>query len=176
MYKGQSLRLPFKLKNYSMEESKNMHNRESMSYKKFMTMMIISFLIMYTVMFLNMDKLQHYHTSITRIYMALLMVAPMAVVMMRMMGKMYPNKTLTTTIIVAAIIVFAITLTGLRTQTPIGDVQYMKAMIPHHSSAILTSKNADIKDPEVKKMSEQIIQAQEKEIAEMEAMLDRLSK
>ena len=72
-----------------MEQNKNMHN---MSYKKFSLMMIISFIIMYTVMFLNVIELKHYHTSATRIYMAILMVAPMAVVMMLMMGKMYPNK------------------------------------------------------------------------------------
>jgi uncharacterized protein (DUF305 family) len=138
--------------------------------------MIISFLIMYTVMFLNMDSITHYHTSTTRIYMAILMVAPMAVVMMLMMGKMYPDKKLNTGIILTGIVVFILALAGLRTQTPVGDVQYMKAMIPHHSSAIMVSKHADIKDPEVKKLSEQIIQSQEKEIHEMEAMIDRLSK
>lgn len=147
---------------------------QGMSYKKFALMMLISFIIMYIIMFLNMDKFSHYHTSATRIYMALLMVAPMAIVMMLMMGKMYPNKRLNTGIIVGAVIVFGLVLAGLRTQTPIGDVQYMKAMIPHHSSAIMVSKHAHIKDPEVKKLSEQIIQSQEKEIAEMEAMLGRL--
>lgn len=149
---------------------------QGMSYNKFSIMMIISFIIMYIVMFLNMDSLSHYHTSTTRIYMAILMVAPMAVVMMLMMGKMYPNKKLNTGIILTAIVVFIITLIGLRTQTPISDVQYMKAMIPHHSSAIMVSKHANIQDPEVKKLSEQIIQSQEKEIAEMEAMLNRLNK
>ena len=153
-----------------------MQNMPGMSYKKFTLMMVISFIIMYTVMFLNIDNISHYHTSTTRIYMTLLMVAPMAVVMMLMMGKMYPNKRINAVVILGAIVLFIITLIGLRTQTPIGDVQYMKAMIPHHSSAIMVSKHANIKDPEVKKLSEQIIQSQEKEIAEMEAMLDRLSK
>jgi uncharacterized protein (DUF305 family) len=155
-----------------------MNNRskmQGMSYKKFSVMMAISFVIMYLVMFLNIDRLGHYHTSTTRIYMSILMVAPMAVVMMGMMGKMYPNKKVNTGIIVAAVVVFVITLIGLRTQTPIGDVQYMKAMIPHHSSAILTSKQANIKDSAVKRLSLEIIQAQEREIAEMEALLDRLS-
>lgn len=139
-------------------------------------MMLISFFIMYLVMFLNMDRLGHYHTSLTRIYMALLMVAPMAIVMMTMMGKMYPDKKMNTGIIIGSVVLFAVILAALRTQTPIGDVQYMKAMIPHHSSAIMVSKHASIKDPEVKKLSEQIILSQEKEIAEMEAMLDRLEK
>ena len=117
-----------------MEQNKNM---QSMSYKKFIVMLSISFLIMYFVMFLNIDNLDHYYTSATRIYMALLMVAPMAVVMMLMMGKMYPNKKYNTSIIIGSIVVFGIVLTALRTQTPVSDVQYIKAMIPHHSSAIL---------------------------------------
>lgn len=149
---------------------------QGMNYGKFWVMMLISFLIMYIVMFLNMDKVSHYHTSLTRIYMALLMVAPMAVVMMLMMGKMYPNKKMNTAIILGSVVLFILILTGLRTQTPIDDVQYMKAMIPHHSSAIMVSKHATITDPEVKKLSEEIIQSQEKEIAEMEAMIKRLEK
>ena len=64
-----------------------------MSYKKFSVMMIISFIIMYCVMFLNITQLDYFYVSTTRIYMALLMISPMAVVMMLMMGKMYPNKT-----------------------------------------------------------------------------------
>jgi uncharacterized protein (DUF305 family) len=159
-----------------MEQGKSMSAMQDMSYSKFIVMLLVSFFIMYFVMFLNMDKFSHYHTSITRIYMALLMVAPMAVVMMVMMGKMYPNKKVNTGIILAGIIVFIAVLAALRTQTPIGDVQYMKAMIPHHSSAIMVSKHANLQDPEVKKLSEQIIQSQEKEIAEMETMIDRLNK
>ncbi len=159
-----------------MEENKNMHNMQGMSYKLFFVMMAISFFIMYLVMFLNMDKLDHYHTSATRIYMALLMVASMGVVMMLMMGKMYSNKKLNTGIILTSIVVFIIVLIGLRTQTPISDVQYMKAMIPHHSSAIMVSKHANIKDPEVKQLSKQIIKSQEEEIAQMEAILDRMGK
>ena len=145
-----------------------------MSYKKFLLMMLISFIIMYTVMFLNMDKLDHYHTSATRIYMALLMVTPMGIVMMLMMGKMYPDKKWNTSIIIGSAVLNVVILTALRTQTPISDVQYMKAMIPHHSSAIMVSKNANIKDTEVKKLSEQIIKSQEEEIAQMEDILKRM--
>ena len=147
---------------------------QGMSYGKFSVMMIISFLIMYFVMFLNIERLAHYHTSINRVYMALLMVAPMAVVMMAMMGRMYPNKRKNSAIIVSGVVVFIATLFALRTQTPISDVQYMKAMIPHHSSAILNSKQANIRDPEVRKLADQIIQSQVKEIAEMEALIKKL--
>lgn len=151
-----------------------MDKMNSMSYKKFTVMMIISFIIMYVVMFLNVDSIDHYHTSATRIYMAILMVAPMAIVMMAMMGKMYPNKKTNTRIVVGAIVLFIVTLTALRTQTPISDVQYMKAMIPHHSSAIMTSKHANIKDPEVRKLADSIIASQQREIQQMETILNRM--
>lgn len=157
-----------------MERRMKSETMKGMSYGMFWSMIVISFLIMYIVMFLNMDEISHYHTSLTRLYMALLMVSPMAIVMMLMMGKMYPNRKTNMSIIMASIVVFILVLTGLRTQTPVNDVQYMKAMIPHHSSAIMVSKHANIKDPEVKKLSEEIIASQEKEITEMEAMIKRL--
>lgn len=127
-------------------------------------------------MFLNVDEANHIYLSTTRTYMALLMVSPMAVVMMLMMSKMYPTKKVNTGIILGGIVLFSMVLAGLRTQTPIGDVQYMKAMIPHHSSAIMVSKHANIQDPEVKKLSEGIIASQEKEIAEMKALLEKLDR
>lgn len=145
-----------------------------MSYKKFALMMVVSFIIMYLSMFLNIERIDHFHNSLTRVYMSLLMVAPMAVSMMIMMGKMYPSPKVNKIIIASAIVVMALAFTGLRTQTPIGDVQYMKAMIPHHSSAIMVSKNAKIVDPKVKELSIQIIESQEKEIAEMNQMLKHL--
>ena len=78
--------------------------------------------------------------------------------------------------ILLALIVFVVTLIGLRTQTPISDVQYMKAMMPHHSSAIRVSKEVNLKDPEGRKLAEQIIRFQEKEIAGMKALVDKVSK
>jgi carbon starvation protein CstA len=99
----------------------------------FWMMMLISFLIMYIVKFLDMDAISHYHTSLTWVYMELLMVTPIAIVMMLMMGKMYPNKKLNTAIIVSCVVVFILVFAGLQIQTPVGDLQYMKSMIPHHS-------------------------------------------
>ncbi len=145
-----------------------------MKYSKFFIMMIISFIIMYLVMFLNLSDISHYQSSLSRIYMSLLMVTPMAVVMMLMMGKMYPDKKKNMMIISGSVILFSLVLIALRTQTPVKDVQYMKAMIPHHSSAIMTSRNAELKDPEVKKLASEIIAAQEKEIAEMKRLIDKL--
>lgn len=139
-----------------------------------MYMLAISFIIMYGVMFLNVADSSHIYLSLTRTYMALLMVAPMAIFMLLLMGNMYPNKKVNGIIIVTTLVIFSLSLAGLRTQTGVTDEQYMKAMIPHHSSAILTSEQADLKDPELKKLAEGIIEAQKKEIAQMKAILKRM--
>ena len=167
------------VKHKIMDNKENMEEMQKMSYPKFSLMLLVSFVIMYAIMFLNVDEVSHIYISITRAYMALLMVSAMAIVMMGMMGmmgKMYPNKKLNNGILLGSVVLFGLVLTGLRTQTPIGDVQYMKAMIPHHSSAIMVSKNASLKDPEVIKLSEGIIASQQKEIAEMKAILARMEK
>ena len=144
------------------------------SYQKFGLMMLVSFLMMYAIMFLNAFALDHVMLSTTRTYMTLLMVAPMAISMFLFMWKMYKNTTLNFLIIGFSVLTFVMCLAGLRTQTPIQDVQWMKAMIPHHSSAILTSSNATFNDPEVQQLANDIIKAQEKEIAQMKAMIKRL--
>lgn len=149
--------------------------KEKNNYKTFGITLAISFVIMYAVMFFNVDKLDHIYLSTTRLYMTLLMIAPMALLMLGMMKKMYQDKKLNTIISISAVVVLIGAFVLLRTQTPIGDVQYMKAMIPHHSSAILTSQEATITDPEVRKLADEIIKAQKEEIAEMERLLDKLN-
>lgn len=149
---------------------------EKNHYSKLLIMQVISFVIMYLVMFLNVESTDHIYLSATRFYMASLMVSPMALIMILMMEMMYKNKNLNRIIVFVSIAVFVIALVGLRKQLVVSDEQYMKAMIPHHSSAIMTSKNANLQDPEVQKLAESIIKAQEEEIAKMKAALERLEK
>ena len=137
-------------------------------------MMAVSFVIMYAVMFLNADRFDHVMLSTTRTYMTILMVAPMAVSMLLFMWGMYENKKVNFMILGTAVILFIATLTMLRNQTLIADVQWMKAMIPHHSSAIMVSQKAHLKDPEAQQLAKDIIEAQKKEIAQMKAMIKRL--
>ena len=151
------------------------HTMDTGNYKKFALMLALSFLIMYAVMFLNVAETDHIYLSLSRTYMALIMVSPMAILMLLMMPMMYQHKKLNRLIMVSPLLVFVLALTFLRKQIPVNDQQYMKAMIPHHSSAIMVSKNADLKDPELKKLSEDIIKAQEKEIRQMKHILQRLN-
>lgn len=154
-------------------ENQNTQTKKN-PYVKFAIIMAVSFVIMYLIMFLNVAEFAHIYNSLTRFYMTTLMIAIMAINMLLFMWKMYPNRQINMGIIAFATISFFGTLYLLRTQTPINDVQYMKAMIPHHSSAIMTSSNVDFKDPEVKKLADDIIVAQEKEIAQMKEMIYRL--
>lgn len=144
------------------------------NYRLFFMMLAVSFVIMYSIMYLNVYKLNHIYLSTTRLYMTLLMVSPMAVSMILLMSHMYQNKKANQIIIFSSISVFILTLVLLRTQTAVDDVQYMKAMIPHHSSAILTSKEANINDPEVMELSRQIIESQQAEIEQMKNILKRV--
>lgn len=144
------------------------------NYLKFGLMMLTSFIIMYTVMFFNIDVFGHAMLSTMRTYMTILMIAPMAVTMMLYMWGMYKNKKVNYAILALAVVIMAGTFYMMRNQTGIGDVQYMKAMIPHHSSAILTSEKASLRDPEVKKLAREIIEAQKEEIAQMKALIEKL--
>ncbi|MAY21212.1 DUF305 domain-containing protein [Winogradskyella sp.] len=152
-----------------------MENSKKNNYTKFVLMLAASFVAMYITMYLNSYEIDHVYFSLTRFYMSCLGIAAMAIIMFVAMRNMYQNRKKNIAIVLGSIILFAGAYGLVRAQAPIiGDVLYMKAMIPHHSIAILTSKRADIQDPEVKKLAEDIIKAQEKEIAEMKAMIKRL--
>ncbi|MGC1203535.1 MAG: DUF305 domain-containing protein [Flavobacteriaceae bacterium] len=153
-------------------------NHEEMkkgNYTKFVLMLAASFIAMYITMYLNTYQIDHVYFSLTRFYMSCLGIAAMAIIMFVAMRGMYQNKKKNIGIVVGSIILFFGALGLVRDQaSTVGDVLWMKAMIPHHSIAILTSERADIQDPEVKKLAEDIIKAQEKEIEEMKAMIKRL--
>ncbi len=143
-------------------------------YRKFLLTLAVSFVVMYVVMYLNTYELDHVYFSLTRFYMTILMVTAMAVVMLLMMPMMYPNKTRNGLIMGVSLTLFVGALVLVRSQTFVDDTRWMKAMIPHHSIAILTSERATIKDPEVRKLADGIITAQKREITEMKAMIKRL--
>lgn len=157
-----------------MNTSKENQNNHSSPYPKFFAMMAVSFLIMYVVMYLNTYELDHVYFSLTRFYMTCLMIATMAIVMLVFMLKMYRNRKMNTAIIGGSVILFFGALFLVRAQKPVDDLLWMRAMIPHHSIAILTSERADLKDPQVKELANSIITAQKKEIEEMKTMIKRL--
>lgn len=153
----------------------NMEKKESKKhYVKFGLMMLTSFIAMYLLMFINMDQFDHFSITVNRIYMAICMIAIMAIIMLLYMLNMYRDKKLNTLILLGSVVVFFGFLSMLRNQTFISDVQWMRGMIPHHSSAIMTSQMAHLKDAQARKLALEIIEAQKREIAEMREIIYRL--
>ena len=144
------------------------------NYGKFFGMIATSAIFMYIVMYLNTYKLDHVHFSEMRLYMTILSTCVMAVVMLLFMLHMLKNKKINIAILVVSVLVFATSFFLMRNQTTIDDVDYMEGMIPHHSIAILTSKRANITDPRVRELADDIIEAQEREIREMKELIKQI--
>jgi hypothetical protein len=142
-----------------------------MSYLRFAAMIVTSTIVMFGLMYLNTWAPDHVWFSETRLWMAVYMGCAMAVVMLAFMLGMYANKRLNTAIFVGAALLFAASLYLVRSQDTIDDTAWMKAMIPHHSIAILTSTRANISDPRVRELADEIIATQKREIREMEALI-----
>lgn len=154
-----------------MENDKKNENKK---YTTFLFMCICSAISMYITMYFNTYEISHIYFSWTRLFMTLTGVSGMALIMLLFMRKMYTNKIKNMTIIGVSLLVMGLSTFLVRTQTSINDIAWMRAMIPHHSITILTSKNANINDPEVKKLANDIIKAQEREILQMKKMIKRL--
>lgn len=145
-----------------------------MGYGRFAAMIATSTAVMFLLMYLNTYVVDHVFFSETRFWMAFVMGATMAIIMLGFMLGMYKNKIVNIGIFAGAALVFALALWLVRSQATVGDVAYMKGMIPHHSIAIMTSKRSQISDPRVRKLADEIIAAQNREIAEMKSLINDL--
>jgi len=147
-----------------------------MSYARFGAMIATSTLAMFGMMYLNTYALDHFFYSQTRTWMALMMGAAMALIMLGFMWSMYENRRANLAIIARSIVVFAGALWLVRSQETVADVSYMKAMIPHHSIAVMTSERAHIRDARVRKLADGIIESQLREIGEMKQLISELQR
>lgn len=136
---------------------------------------IVSGVIMYLVMFVMIDSLASFYNNLNMFYMTLMMVAPMVVLMILAMRHMFPSKGANATLLAVAVVAFIGSFALIRSQGTIGDVQFLRSMIPHHSGAILMCREASIRDPEIKTLCGEIIRSQAREIEQMKAILARKS-
>ncbi|WP_298742907.1 DUF305 domain-containing protein [uncultured Brevundimonas sp.] len=134
----------------------------------------LHFVIMYLVMYAMIASLDDFYLNLNNVYMTLMMVAPMAVLMLVLMGSMYENRRLNLIIGAAAVVVLAVAFWGMRAQAAVGDREFLRSMIPHHSGAILMCEQASIRDPEIVALCGEIVESQQREIAQMKAILGRL--
>lgn len=145
-------------------------------YQKLLLMAVISFISMYILMYSMVNELANAYPNVNQFYMAGLMTSPMIIIEVLLMRMMYKNKKLNAIAIsigIVALIGFSLLI---RQQAGVGNRQFMRGMIPHHAAAILMAKKSNLSDPEVKKLAEEIISSQEKEIAQMKAKLEAMKK
>jgi uncharacterized protein (DUF305 family) len=139
-------------------------------------MTVISFIAMFILMYSMVDKFANVFINVNQFYMAGLMTAPMIIIEMLIMGGMYMNKKLNLIIIAISAVVLVACFFFIRVQTAVSDKQFLKSMIPHHAAALLMVNGAKISDPEIKKMADDIISSQQKEIDFMKAKLKEMGK
>lgn len=145
-------------------------------YCRLAAMAVLSFIAMYILMYAMVDTFADVFPNINQFYMAGMMSAPMVIIELLLMGAMYENKTANIIILIVSVAALAGFFASIRTQTAVGDNQFLKSMIPHHSGAILMCQRADLRDAEVKKLCATIIQGQRAEIAQMDALIRKLEK
>jgi hypothetical protein len=136
--------------------------------------LLLSAIIMYLVMFTMIWTLRDFFNNLNTFYMALMMVSPMAMLMLLMTRMMYPDRKVNLILHAVFALVFILSFVGMRTQAAVGDRQFLRSMIPHHSGAILMCKEASVRDPEMRQLCGNIIRSQQAEIDQMKGILARL--
>ena len=142
-------------------------------YRNLAFQTIVGGAIMYLVMFVMIDRLSSFYNNLNTLYMALMMVAPMAALMIVAMPDMFPSKRINAALLALFAILFFGSFALIRTQTTIGDTAFLRSMIPHHAGAILMCEEAALEDADVQRLCRSIIASQRAEIAEMKAMLEK---
>lgn len=152
-------------------EAENRRDERS-RYLRFGAMIATSTAVMFALTYTNVYALEHIRWSEERVYMAVLMGAAMAIIMLSFMWGMHKNTKVNIGIVIGSFVLFALALGLSRSQILVDDQAYMKGMIPHHSIAILTSERAGIDDVRVRELADEIIRAQRREIAEMDWLIE----
>lgn len=146
-------------------------SRHGRAYVRLLAMTVLSFIAMYALMYAMVDKYVDVYPSWNQAYMAALMTAPMVVFELLLMRGMYPNQALNGVIVAASLVLLAFSWSAIRYQWGIGDEQFLRSMVPHHSGAILMCREATIEDPDIKTLCATIMDGQQREIDQMVAKL-----
>jgi hypothetical protein len=142
-----------------------------MSWARFAMMIVASTVVMFFLMYQLVYSLDHAMFSLNRFVAALMMGCVMTAVMLAFMWKMYKGTVTKFAVLIGAVALSAGLLVMNRSQALVGDTAFMRAMIPHHSIAINNASKANIRDPRVRRLADQIIESQVLEIAEMNALI-----
>lgn len=140
-------------------------------YVRLLISLSVSYVVMFAVMFSRVNVIENLFASLNQVYMAGLMVAPMLIIMLATMSHMYPNRKLNAILLAAGVALIGLCWVLLRTQSGVGNQQFLRSMIPHHAAAILVCEQASITDPRIEQLCQEIIEAQEREIRAMKEIM-----
>lgn len=143
------------------------------AYGRLAAMAGLSFVSMYILMYAMVDRPGYVYASLNQAYMAGLMTAPMILFELWLMRSIYANRRLNAALIVLSVVAGVGCFLLIRDQTAIGDREFIRSMIPHHSGAILMCREAPLQAPDLRSLCEQIIRSQQQEIDQMQALLRR---
>jgi len=146
---------------------------ENGMWTKLAIMTVVSFVVMYFLMYSMIDGLDDLYLNINQVYMAGSMTTAMIAIELIVMSAMYKNARIRNILIGTSILLTAVLVLFIRYQTGVGNTQFLRSMIPHHSGAILMCANPDITEPELKTLCRAIIEGQRKEIDQMNTLLGR---
>jgi hypothetical protein len=159
-------------RDHDVDNSQEDHGNQVKSYLRFIAMIATSMVAMFGLTYLNTNELSHVRWSEPRAFMTLLMGGTMAIIMLGFMLGMYRNWKVNAAIVAGGFVLIALGIFLVRSQTTVQDRSYMSAMVPHHSIAILTSERSEIEDVRVCRLAVEIIEAQRREISEMEWLIE----
>lgn len=154
-----------------MESTDDRRSRTS-GYGKLFLALGLSLIVMFPLTMAFVAQWSHFHLNLSNFYMAMAMVAPMGLIMLGVMRGMFPNPRLNLGLVIGFIALFALGIWLGRTEAFVGNDQFLRAMIPHHSRAILVCQNANITDPQIAQLCDQIVSSQQEEIDTMTRMLE----
>jgi hypothetical protein len=147
-----------------------------MGWGRFAAMIASSTFIMFFLMCQLVYEADHLTFSMNRLIAALVMGAVMTAVMLGFMWSMYEGVGTKVAVLTGAVLLAGILLFVNRSQSLIDDTRFMRAMIPHHSIAINNARKADIRDPRVRELADEIIAAQVREIRTMELLIEDIER
>lgn len=151
------------------------HDEHRATYRSLLLMAVLSFATMYALMYAMVDRFANVYPNINQVYMAGLMAAPMVLIELIVMRRMYEDAKLNVFVATTSVVVLIGCFAGIRGQLGVSDRQFLRSMIPHHASAVLMCNRAPVRDPEIGTLCEGIKSGQESEIEQMRAKLATLS-
>lgn len=154
------------------EHTTDPHGSKHQPYMELLWSMLLSFVVMYLLMYSMADRLSNVYFNLSNVYMTGLMAGSMLPIMLLTMRGMFGEKRFNLALWLFSLIILGLSWFLLRSEAGVGDAQFLRAMIPHHSAAIQMCNESAISDPRVKKLCEGIISSQEREITEMKTLLE----